>query len=126
MINSLKIPEVYVPIIILILAVMAASFWAYSNSDTKPQTSADTSVSEGDFSAAKVIFPITEVSRSGSVVTLTITENARGLESESGIRMPVGKVLDASFQIDFDWDNDPTEGVRENDTTYGLKLGYGW
>lgn len=48
------------------------------------------------------------------------------LESESGIRMPVGKILDASLQIDFDWDNDPTEGVKENDTTYGLKLGYGW
>jgi putative salt-induced outer membrane protein YdiY len=48
------------------------------------------------------------------------------LESESGIRMPVGKVLDASLQVDFDWDNDPAPGVRENDTTYGLKLGYGW
>lgn len=52
--------------------------------------------------------------------------NAFLLESESGIRMPVGKVLDASLQIDFDWDNDPADGVKENDTTYGLKLGYGW
>ncbi len=48
------------------------------------------------------------------------------LESESGIRMPVGKILDASLQVDFDWDNDPAPGVKENDTTYGLKLGYGW
>lgn len=48
------------------------------------------------------------------------------LESESGVRMPVGKVLDASLQVDFDWDNDPAPGVKENDTTYGLKLGYGW
>ncbi len=52
--------------------------------------------------------------------------NAFLLESESGIRMPVSKILDASLQIDFDWDNDPAEGVKENDTTYGLKLGYGW
>lgn len=47
-------------------------------------------------------------------------------ESESGVRMPVGKILDATFQVDFDWDNDPAPDVKENDTTYGLKLGYGW
>lgn len=48
------------------------------------------------------------------------------LESETGARVPIGKRLDASAQIDFDWDNDPTDGVREDDTTYAVKLGYGW
>jgi putative salt-induced outer membrane protein YdiY len=47
-------------------------------------------------------------------------------ESETGARVPIGEKLDASAQIDFDWDNDPTPGVREDDTTYAIKLGYGW
>lgn len=87
MINSLKTPKLYVPIIILILAVIATSFWTYNNnkskSNTTSQKSADTSVTESDFSMAKVIFPITGVSRNGNVITLTITENARGLEDQS-------------------------------------------
>lgn len=52
--------------------------------------------------------------------------NAFLLESESGIRVPIGERLDASAQIDFDWDNDPAPGIRENDTTYAVKIGYGW
>ena len=52
--------------------------------------------------------------------------NAFLFESESGIRVPIAKRLDASLQVDFDWDNDPAPGIRENDTTYALKLGYGW
>lgn len=47
-------------------------------------------------------------------------------ESATGARVPIGEKLDASAQIDFDWDNDPAEGVQEDDTTYSLKLGYGW
>lgn len=45
-------------------------------------------------------------------------------ESEMGVRFPVAKILTGSAQIDFDWDNDPAEGVNENDTKYTLKLGY--
>lgn len=47
-------------------------------------------------------------------------------ESETGARVPIGEKLDATAQIDFDWDNKPTNGIREDDTTYSLKLGYGW
>ena len=52
--------------------------------------------------------------------------NAFLFESESGVRVPIGERLDASAQIDFDWDNDPAPGIRENDTTYAVKIGYGW
>jgi len=47
-------------------------------------------------------------------------------ESATGARVPIGEKLDASAQVDFDWDNDPVDGVQEGDTTYSLKLGYGW
>ncbi len=47
-------------------------------------------------------------------------------ESETGVRVPLSKSLDASAQVDFDWDNDPQAGIREDDTTYAVKLGYGW
>lgn len=47
-------------------------------------------------------------------------------ESETGARVPVGEHLNASAQVDFDWDNDPALGVQESDTTYAVKLGYGW
>ena len=47
-------------------------------------------------------------------------------ESETGARVPFSEKLDASAQVDFDWDNDPIDGVEENDTTYSIKLGYGW
>jgi len=48
------------------------------------------------------------------------------LETETGARVPISERLDASVQVDFDWDNDPTDGVAEDDTTYAIKLGYGW
>ena len=47
-------------------------------------------------------------------------------ESESGVRVPVGKHLTGTAQVDFDWDNDPAPGVGEDDTSYSLKLGYEW
>lgn len=52
--------------------------------------------------------------------------NAFLFDSESGLRVPVGKHLTGTFQVDFDWDNDPVAGVREEDTSYTLKLGYEW
>ncbi len=47
-------------------------------------------------------------------------------ESESGIRVPLRKGLVATAEVEFDWDNDPEPGIKEDDTTYGLKLGYEW
>lgn len=47
-------------------------------------------------------------------------------DSESGVRVPVGKHLTGTAQVDFDWDNDPAPGVHEDDTSYSLKLGYEW
>lgn len=45
-------------------------------------------------------------------------------ESESGVRFPVANILTGTAQIDFDWDNLPAPGKREEDVTYALKLGY--
>ena len=46
--------------------------------------------------------------------------------SETGIRVPVGKHLTGTAQADFDWDNAPAKGVKEDDTSYSLKIGYEW
>ena len=45
-------------------------------------------------------------------------------DGETGVRFPIAKVLTGSAQIDFDWDNDPAPGVKKDDTTYSLKIGY--
>ncbi len=47
-------------------------------------------------------------------------------ESNSGVRIPVGEHLTSTAEISFDWDNKPPPGIREEDTTYSLKLGYDW
>jgi len=45
-------------------------------------------------------------------------------DGETGVRFPIAKVLTGSAQIDFDWDNAPAPGIKEDDTKYSLKLGY--
>lgn len=58
-------------------------------------------------------------------VTLPVGDSDAFLfESKSGVRFPIAKVLTGTAQVDFDWDNDPAPGVRENDTKYSLKVGY--
>lgn len=47
-------------------------------------------------------------------------------ESKSGVRVPLAKILTATAEVDFDWDNKPAAGKREEDTTYSFKLGYEW
>ncbi|MCB9965770.1 MAG: DUF481 domain-containing protein [Rhodospirillales bacterium] len=47
-------------------------------------------------------------------------------QSDSGVRVPVGKYLTGTGQIDFDWDNAPAPGIEKRDTKYILKLGYEW
>lgn len=61
----------------------------------------------------------------GLSVPVTTTD-AFLFDSESGIRVPVGKHLTGTAQVDFDWDNDPAPGISEDDTSYSLKLGYEW
>ncbi len=60
------------------------------------------------------------------IATPVADANAFLLETETGLRVPITEKLDAAAQVDFDWDNDPVDGVKENDTTYSIKLGYGW
>ena len=45
-------------------------------------------------------------------------------DSEFGVRFPLAKVLTGTAQVDFDWDNAPAPGVKEDDTKYSVKLGY--
>lgn len=47
-------------------------------------------------------------------------------ESKSGIRLPIKNGIVATGEIDFDWDNAPEAGIKEDDTTYAVKLGYEW
>lgn len=47
-------------------------------------------------------------------------------QSKTGVRVPVAKNLVGTAQVDFDWDNAPATGIREEDTSYSLKLGYEW
>lgn len=47
-------------------------------------------------------------------------------ESKTGARVPLIKGLLATAQIDFDWQNEPAPGIKEDDTTYSLKIGYEW
>lgn len=47
-------------------------------------------------------------------------------ESETGLKVPVAVNLDGTFKVEFDWDNDPALGVKEDDTKYTLSLGYSW
>jgi hypothetical protein len=52
-------------------------------SDFSKAQEGDDVVKSGDLARAKVIFPITNVSRSSNIVHLTITKNARTLQSDS-------------------------------------------
>ncbi len=47
-------------------------------------------------------------------------------DSKTGLRVPIRKGLVASAEIDFEWDNEPEPGIKEDDTKYALKIGYEW
>lgn len=45
-------------------------------------------------------------------------------EGETGLRVPLVKQFVTTAGVDIDWDNDPADGVKEEDVTYSLKIGY--
>lgn len=45
-------------------------------------------------------------------------------DSEGGLRVPVTERFLGIAEVNFDWDNDPADGVKEEDVVYKLKLGY--
>lgn len=47
-------------------------------------------------------------------------------ESESGVKIPLRNNIIATGEIEFDWNNDPANGEKEDDTTYSVKIGYEW
>ncbi len=48
------------------------------------------------------------------------------LNSESGVKVPVGTFLTGTAEIDYDYENRPAPGAEKDDTVYLLKLGYEW
>lgn len=54
------------------------------------------------------------------------TTDAFLFESDTGLRVPIADQFTGSLQLDFDWDNAPAEGVREEDIAWRAKLGYEW
>lgn len=48
------------------------------------------------------------------------------LETETGIKVPVAEKLVGTAKVEFDWDNEPAPGIREEDTKYTFSLGYSW
>ena len=48
------------------------------------------------------------------------------INTKTGVRMPLRKGIVATAEVDFDWDNAPAAGTKEDDTTYALKVGYEW
>ena len=47
-------------------------------------------------------------------------------ESDTGITFPIKGGVKVSGEVEFDWNNDPAVGNKEDDTTYNVKLGYEW
>lgn len=48
------------------------------------------------------------------------------LRAQTGVRFPLVKQLNATFQIDNDWDNTPSPGKERMDTHYRVGVGYVW
>jgi len=80
-IKAIQTKEIIFSILIFWFVLLAISFFTSNNANA--ENLKDTDISEGSFSMAKVIFPITDVSQSGNNVSLTIEKNARELESKS-------------------------------------------
>ena len=48
------------------------------------------------------------------------------LRSRSGLRVPIADGLNASLQLNADWERTPAPGRKSTDTTMLLGLSYGW
>ncbi len=47
-------------------------------------------------------------------------------DSKTGLRLPIRAGIVGTAEVDFEWDNAPEVGVKEDDTTYAIKIGYEW
>lgn len=48
------------------------------------------------------------------------------IDSETGVRMPIGKSISADMKFEYDYDNLPPEGTVKEDTMLRFGLGYAW
>jgi putative salt-induced outer membrane protein YdiY len=48
------------------------------------------------------------------------------LRTRSGLRYPISDNFVASLQVNFDYDNTPSEGAEKEDILYAFTLGYNW
>ena len=55
-------------------------------------------------------------------------ENARDIviRTRTGLRFPLMKALNATFEVDVDWDGDPPPDTKRTDTRTSMNLGYRW
>lgn len=48
------------------------------------------------------------------------------ISSQTGFRLPILDRVSATAQLNYDWDNSPSEGKKRADTLYIFTLGYAW
>ena len=48
------------------------------------------------------------------------------LRSETGFRVPVGENLNATAQVNYDFENEPPPQTKKSDTKFILSIGYNW
>jgi len=48
------------------------------------------------------------------------------IRTQSGFRLPIFDRVNANAQLNYDWDNYPSEGKNRADTLYIFTLGYAW
>lgn len=48
------------------------------------------------------------------------------LHTQTGLRAPLGGGINATLQLNYDWQNRPPPGLRESDRTLLFTLGYAW
>lgn len=48
------------------------------------------------------------------------------LRSRTGVRVPIASGINASVQVNLDWEREPAPGRKSTDTTLLIGLGYEW
>ncbi|MBW1997166.1 MAG: DUF481 domain-containing protein [Deltaproteobacteria bacterium] len=63
--------------------------------------------------------------RDTGLISLEDTEDLT-IWTQTGVRLPITKHFNTTLQVNFDWDRSPSPGLKKEDTTYIVSLGYSW
>ena len=77
------------------------------------------------FSHLLELYPLELFHEHDGYISLKDTDNMT-LRSRSGLRVPITDGLNASLQLNADWERSPAPGRKSTDTTMLLGLSYGW